>query len=110
MSRPRIAVRHKVAIGVAALTAAVALPLQVGVAHAATPEDDLSACVASAIANMGASTDAFDASVNDCVAAFLQELGVDPSQATTTTVDATPTDGSVNTGILGTVDAATATS
>jgi len=86
-----------------ALTAALAMPLQAGTAHAATPEDDLTICVDAAVqAGMG---DDFTAAINDCVNAYLAELGVDPSVATTTADSASSagTADVVTNGILSTV-------
>lgn len=115
MTNARMTVRRKMAVAVAATVAVagLALPLQVGVAHASTPDDDLSACIANAMSTDSADLaagvgDTFTASVDDCVTMYLQEMGVDSSatdtSAATTTVDAGSTGDAVNTGILGTVD------
>jgi len=104
MSTRRITLRRKVAVAGATLIA-LALPLQAGAAHAATPEDELSACTTTAVVTLETSiasgTD-YDvsAAIDNCVNTFLQEMGADQPTASSDAV----TDGSVDTGILGTVD------
>ena len=105
MSRSRLTILRRIGVGAVGVSA-VALPLQAATAHASTPNEDLSACVDSAIATMG---DNFTANIDACVQAYMQELGADRSAGTVGTVtttdgSVTTTDGSVNTGILGTVD------
>lgn len=120
MTNARMTVRRKVAVAATIAAAGLALPLQVGVAHASTPDDDLSACIANAMSTDSADLaagmgDTFTNSVDDCVTMYLQELGVDTSASDTavdtavdtasdTAVDAGSTGDAVNTGILGTVD------
>lgn len=112
MTNARMTVRRKVAVAATIAAAGLALPLQVGVAHASTPDDDLSACIANAMSTDSADlaagmSDTFNANVDDCVTMYLQELGVDTSANDTTsdtTVDTGSTGDAVNTGILGTVD------
>lgn len=116
MTNARMTVRRKVAVAATIAAAGLALPLQVGVAHASTPDDDLSACIANAMSTDSADLaagmgDTFTTSVDDCVTMYLQELGVDTSATDTasdtasdTAVDAGSTGDAVNTGILGTVD------
>ena len=106
MSTLKFTLRRKIAVAATALTAGVALPIQAGVAHASTPEEDLTACITMVIANPG---DDLSANIDACVSSFLTEIGIDPStgQVDTTTVTdaATPTDATTtNTAILGTVD------
>jgi hypothetical protein len=96
MSRSSTTIRRRFAIVAVGLTA-VALPLQAGAAHAATPDEDLSTCIDSAIATMG---DGFSANVDACVQAYIQAVDAQAPAAGAVTV----TDNSVNTGILGAVD------
>ena len=112
MTNARMTVRRKLVAAAAIAAAGLALPLQVGVAHASTPDDDLSACLANAMSTDSADLaagmgDTFTTSVDDCVTMYLQELGVDTSATDTTSgtaVDTGSTGDAVNTGILGTVD------
>ncbi|MDX6410279.1 MAG: hypothetical protein QOE13_3350 [Gaiellaceae bacterium] len=125
MSTMRITLRRKFAVAGTALVAAVALPLQAGAAHAATPEEDLLACNTAAVATYWTAVESgtdFDlsAAIDDCVNTFLREMGIDPGTGTAVTpdvavspdvaaTDGSVTDGSVNTGILGTADGVTDT-
>jgi hypothetical protein len=109
MSRRTTTWRGKVAAAGTALVAAVVLPLQAGAAHAATPDEDLVACDSAALAtftaSMGSGSD-FDlsAAIDDCVNTYLSEMGFDQGAASAAV---SGDDGSVNTGILGTVDGST---
>ena len=110
-----MSLRRKFAVAATAVTAAVALPIQAGAAHASTPEEDLSACIATAVSNMAVDTGAdpnadFGVSIDDCVNTFLRELGVDPSAVTDVTAPAPTDDTTVNTAVLGTADASADTS
>jgi hypothetical protein len=117
MSTMRITLRRKVAVAGTALFAAVALPLQAGAAHAATPDDDLVACNSAAVANYWTATNAgtdydLSAAIDDCVTGFLQEMGVDPAMPDVSVTDGavsdgSVTDGSINIGIPGSVDGVT---
>lgn len=100
-------VRAKVAVAATAVAAsAVVLPFQAVAAHASTPDDDLSACITTAIANIS-DTDAFSAAIDACVNTYLTEIGIDPSTmtASTDTTTVAPTDDSggvsINSAILG---------
>ncbi len=105
MSSSLTTVRRKLAVGAMALAAAVAVPLQAGTAHAATPEEDLTACIDATVqAGVGDVT----AAINDCVNAYLAELGVDPSVAATVDSASSPDTGDVATGILSTIDSSDA--
>ena len=108
----RMTLRTKLAVA-ATVAAAGALPLQVGVAHADTPSDQLSACIRGAVAAFDTGTvnadgtisiddDAFSTEVDSCVDAYMVALGVNVDA--TPTVDASATDPGtdVNTAILGT--------
>jgi hypothetical protein len=112
MSISTMTVRAKVAVAATAVAAsAVVLPFQAIAAHASTPDDDLSACINTAIANIS-DTDSFSAAIDACVNTYFTELGIDTSTMTTTTATDTttvaPTDDSggvsINTGILGNSD------
>ena len=111
MSTTSITLRHKLAAAGTALFAAVALPLGAGTAHAATPEEDLLACDSAAVASYRTAFDNgtdydLSAAVDDCINAFLRATA---AASPTSTADDAVTDGSVNTGILGTVDGVTDT-
>lgn len=96
MPNMRMTTRRRVAVAAAGLVAVVAMPVQAGIAHASTPQDDLSACLISVADNAkvdlsdDASTDITDA-VDNCVNAFLQAMSIDISPAPAT-VDAPPDD------------------
>ncbi|HEX3622433.1 MAG TPA: hypothetical protein VHT97_08970 [Acidimicrobiales bacterium] len=102
-----MSVKAKLAVAATAVAAA-ALPFQVGVAHASTPDDDLTACISTAVATMSPT---FSDDVSACVNAYLVELGIDPSTMTfdgsTITLPDGTTDSAVNTAILGTADSNT---
>jgi len=105
MSTLRITLRR--AVAGSALIAAAALPLQSGVAHAATPDEEFSSCLSTIDANyrdaLTAGTD-YDLSsaIDQCVNTFLTEMGTDDATinadatAAPVTVDSAVDDGGVN--------------
>jgi hypothetical protein len=102
----KFTLRRKLAVAATALTAGVALPIQAGAAHASTPEENLSACISSAIAGP---EDGLSISIDACVNTFLQEMGIDPPTDFVAADTPPPTDDTAtNTAILGTVDDSTA--
>jgi hypothetical protein len=88
-----------------ALLAAAAVPLQSGVAHAATPDEEFSSCITTVDATYRAALDAgtdFDisAAIGGCVDTFVKEIGVG---VTASSADASATADSVDTGTPDTV-------
>ncbi len=90
----------------AAIVAAAALPFQAGAAHADTPNDGLSTCIDGASTTYRAAlmsgTD-FDvaSAVDDCVNAYLVDIGIDPATGMVENPDPSTV---INAGILGTID------